>query len=984
MGFFKGPVTAIAQTPDGYLWLGTQSGLVRFDGVQVTPWVPPSAAALPSTNVQSLLATRDGTLWIGAFGGLASWNSHELKQYRELAGLFVMALTEGHDGTVWAGGFAYGGHGKLCAIRGQEVRCSGDDGRLGQGVVGLYFDSQGSLWAGTLGGFWHWAPGPPRFYAVSEEPYGIQCFSEDDTHSLLIPIKGRVARFHEGAMETAFAYPAAGRNDVCKMLRDKDGGLWIGNLAGLIRAHGGRTESYTEVDGLTRNAVNVLFEDREGSIWAGTIGGLDRFSATSVRTFAERDGIAGGLDPSVAAGRDGSIWYAGGGSLVRLRNGGVELYRGPEAKRVDAAGGHDPFSAQVTIRDLPKLELAKLFEDAEQRLWIINQDSVGYLEGGRFIASGAPGGAVYWLASEAAGKLWISTFEHGLLHVGKEGLLESRPWQSVGQERAATAGTVRPSDGSLWLGFPTGSIVALDNGKIGASYNVSNGLPTARVSDLRFEDDVLWAATDGGLVRLRHASVHTLSVRSGLPCDRLWWSLRARDGSLWLYGACGLMRIEDQDLQKWASGAIQTVPTTLFDESDGVSVISDVSGAPGPHAALATDGKLWFATTQGLSDVDPEHLALNRVPPPVHIERVVADGRTVSLAGALRLPPLVHDLTISYTALSFVAPERIHFRYQLEGQDTNSREAINKREVQYSNLAPGPYRFRVIASNDSGVWNEGGDAFSFSIAPAFWQTWWFRASCAAALATLIYLLYQMRMRQLAGAFAASLDARVAERLRIARDLHDTLLQSFQGVLFQFRAALRMVPTEPEKAQDVLAGAIDEAARAITEGRDAVQGLRASAEEPDDLAASIARLGNELRSSQRAKPALAVQVEVDGTARPLHPIVRDEVFRIAAEALHNAFAHSGGTQVEVELQYRPHQFRLRVRDDGRGIDPEVRAKGGRHRHFGLRGMRERAALAGGKFTVWSAPNSGTELELVIAASKAYAGVLSARPGRGAAS
>ncbi len=374
--------------------------------------------------------------------------------------------------------------------------------------------------------------------------------------------------------------------------------------------------------------------------------------------------------------------------------------------------------------------------------------------------------------------------------------------------------------------------------------------------------------------------------------------------------------------------------------------------------------------------VDPSHLALNKLAPPVHVERVSADGNTYwqNLPGAsipnLHLPARIHDLQIFYTALSFVAPERVHFKYRLEGQDPDWREVVNDRDVQYSNLGPGTYRFRVIACNNSGVWNEQGDSREFSISPAYYQTNWFRAICAVLVLALVWAIYQIRVRQLHHDFALTLEARVRERTSIARDLHDTLLQSFQGLMLRFEIVSQLLPDRPVEAKEKLDGAMKQAADAITEGRDAVQGLRTSTVQTNDLARAIDTLGEELANDPTHHDSPAFIVTVEGSPRDLHPILRDEIYRIAAEALRNAFHHAEARRVEVEVRYDNRRFRLRVRDDGKGIDPAVLSGRGRDGHFGLPGMRERANAMGGKLVLWSEVGAGTEVELIIPASSAY--------------
>jgi signal transduction histidine kinase len=318
-----------------------------------------------------------------------------------------------------------------------------------------------------------------------------------------------------------------------------------------------------------------------------------------------------------------------------------------------------------------------------------------------------------------------------------------------------------------------------------------------------------------------------------------------------------------------------------------------------------------------------------------------------------------------------VDAEKMHFRFQLEGQDKDWREAVNRRRAEYSNLPPRHYRFRVMACNNSGVWNEEGASLDFAIAPAYYQTTWFRLSCVAAFLALLAGLHQLRLRQVARQFHMRMEERVSERTRIARDLHDTLLQSFQGVLMKFHAVTYMIVDRPAEAHKTLETVIEQARQAITEGRDAVQGLRSSTVISNDLARAISALGDELAGDQTGQNCPDFRVRVEGTSRDLAPLVRDEVHRITREALCNAFRHAQAERIEVEICYDRRQLRLRVRDNGKGIDPKVLGGGGRAGHYGLPGMQERAKLVGGKLAVWSEIDSGTETELTIPASIAYA-------------
>jgi signal transduction histidine kinase len=337
----------------------------------------------------------------------------------------------------------------------------------------------------------------------------------------------------------------------------------------------------------------------------------------------------------------------------------------------------------------------------------------------------------------------------------------------------------------------------------------------------------------------------------------------------------------------------------------------------------------------------------------------------------VRLPALIRDLQIDYTALSFVAPEKVRFKYKLEGYDRDWRDASTRRQAFYNDLPPRSYRFRVIACNNSGVWNEAGSFVDFSVDPAYYQTTWFALSVGAASLLLLAGLYQLRLRQLSRQFNVRMEERVNERMRIARDLHDTLLQSFHGLLFSFQAANNLLPNRPAEAKRQLESAIDQAAEAITEGRDAVQGLRSSTLVSNDLAEAIGAFGAAFSADKHGPHSVDFRVQVEGNPRDLAPLVRDDVQRIAYEAVRNAFKHAGARHIEVEVHYDTWQLRLRVRDDGKGIDPHVLKTGARAGHFGLPGMSEHAQLVGGKLDVWSELGAGTEIELTIPAAIAYA-------------
>jgi len=364
--------------------------------------------------------------------------------------------------------------------------------------------------------------------------------------------------------------------------------------------------------------------------------------------------------------------------------------------------------------------------------------------------------------------------------------------------------------------------------------------------------------------------------------------------------------------------------------------------------------------------IDPQNLPLNKLPPPVHVEKMTADGKTYDAANGLSLPARVRDVGIDYTALSLVAPEKIHFRYKLEGQDPDWREVVNDRHVQYSNLAPRHYRFRVMASNNSGLWNQAGASLEFSVQPAFYQTNWFPALCVAALIALAWGFYQLRLQQLQRQFAIRLN----ERTRIARELHDTILQNFQGSLLQMQAARNLLSRHPEKVAQSLDNAIDGAADAIAEGRTAIQGLRSEAMAKGDLAELLMATSQELANSGNLEHKPVFELVEEGKKQALSVTAGNEVCRIAVEAMRNAYRHAQAHRIEAEIRYGHEVFRVRIRDDGTGIDSKVLKEGGRAGHWGLRAMQERAQRIGAQLKFWSEAGAGTEVQLTVPPSVAY--------------
>jgi signal transduction histidine kinase len=425
------------------------------------------------------------------------------------------------------------------------------------------------------------------------------------------------------------------------------------------------------------------------------------------------------------------------------------------------------------------------------------------------------------------------------------------------------------------------------------------------------------------------------------------------------------MRVDLKELNEVADGTRAALVPVTYGVPEGMRSAECNGGVPGVWKSA--DGRVWFPTVRGVVAIDPG--AGVRVPPAVILEEASADALTLDRQHETSVPPRTSGIDFRFTALSLAAADKVRFKYRLDPYDDTWVDAGAGRTAHYKRLPPGAYTFRVIAANSFGVWNENGDAIRFVLRPHYYQTIWFRTLVLTALAGLLYLVYRVRVRRLQQAFEMTLDARVDERTRIARDLHDTLLQGAHGVLLRFQTVVHLLPDRPEHAKQELETAIAQTAAFVTDARNEVQGLRRSVTQRNDLGTAIDTLGHEIAAAAAGGgPAFGVTVE--GEPRELHPIVRDEIYKIAAEALRNAYRHASATHVEVEMRYDPDGLRLRVRDDGKGIDPDV-PREGIEGHYGLRGMRERATLIGGELTVWSEVGAGSEVELLVPASAAFA-------------
>jgi signal transduction histidine kinase/ligand-binding sensor domain-containing protein len=944
-GFLNSPVSTMAQTPDGYLWLGTDSGLLRFDGMRNVPWVPPVNEHLPGSVIFKLLVARDGRLWIGTDAGLAAWKDGHLVTYPEFTGQIVAALVEDAQGTVWAGTMAIPS-GRLCTIR-REVRCAGEDGRFGRGVLWLY-DDRGTLWVAAMSGLWRWTPGEPVRYPMRPS-VNVRGIIRVDDGPLLIATSGGVQQLLDETLETYRVEGLDRSFDAERFLLDGDGGLWIGTAGhGLVHVHRGRVDRFAPSDGLSGDLVNALYEDREGNVWVATNEGLDRFREFAITTISARQGLPSNVGHSVLPARDGSVWIGSPAGLTRWKDGTTRI-----------------FSARDGLSDA---HIGSIFEQSTGRLLVSTGNGVDVSDGDRFrpVHSLTATQIVYAFVETRPGDVWISDIDRGLLHLIGEDVVQRIPWSALGRDDHATAGAAAATHG-LWLGFYKGGIAHVSDGAIVASFAAADGLGRGRVSQLRLDrDGALWVATAGGLSRVKDTRIATLTTKNGLPCEAVHWSAVDMDGSLWMLLPCGLVRITATELAAWVADASHAPRTTRFGSSDGVRVEAGPIGFA-PTVASLSDGRLWFASPTGVGVVDPRRLPFNALPPPVHIEQVLADREpcdpAIVASGTLRLPPRVRDLQIDYTALSLVVPEKVRFRYMLEGHDRDWQDAGTRRQAFYNDLPARKYRFRVTASNNSGVWNQAGAVLDFSVAPAYYQTTWFMVLSTAALIALVWSAHRIRLRivekhqgEISALNERLMNAQEQERIRIAGELHDGVMQEMQAVTMMLGAAKRRVAADAQ-ATATIDKAQQKLVQAGTDLRQLSHDLHPPLLQEAGLPTAVAAYCEQFSAAS----GLPVACEVDDAVRELSRGAALALFRVVQEALGNAAKHAKATQISVHLARSDGMVSLRVADNGVGIDQGRLASGG---GLGLIMMRERASQLNGRFEVESAHARGTTIRVVI--------------------
>jgi signal transduction histidine kinase/ligand-binding sensor domain-containing protein len=951
-GSFTGSPNVITQTKDGYLWVGTQTELVRFDGVRFVPGTTSKGTSLPQDKITSLLTARDGSLWIGTTTGLSNLKGGILQRYSStVAG--ISKIIEDHAGTVWVTRYAAtDGKGPLCRVAAKELHCYGKADGIPVGyAVALSEDSAGDLWIGSYV-LCRWRSDSSIIYFQNKnqdrnvDP-GVMDIAVSPDGSVWVALERvgpnlGIRHYIDGKWSGYVTEGFDGSSiKAQRLFLDRSGSLWIGTQnQGLYRVHDRTVDHYRSADGLSGDSVSSFYQDREGNLWVTTNGGVDRFRDTAVVSISLHEGLPSADIRSVLASGDGTVWIGGEGALSLLRDGKM--------------------SAITRRNGLPGDDITALFEDHTGRLWLGVDDKLIVYDQGQFLEikkkDGTALAARAWInaiTEDVDHSVWALATGFGqphLFRIANQNVREEISLSDIPYPRWVAA----DQDTGVWIGSRTGQLAHYHNGHreiISLPREEKESTVEGLLAD---SSNSIWAATSNGLFRWKDGRLNLLDTRNGLPCSEIFSVHKDNRGLFWLYTQCGLLRIAETELQNWWAQPNRKVAIDILDSSDGAS---PGRGASQPRVSEAPNGQLWFTNGTLVQIVDPAKLYKNHIPPPVQIEEIIADHKRYGPQDHLHLPALTRELQIDYTALSFSAPRKVRFRYMLEGKDDHWEDPGTRRQAFYEDIGPGKYRFHVIACNNDGLWNDVGAALDFSIAPAWYQTYWFRILSIIAIILAFGTLYRLRMRQIAKALSASFDERLSERTRLARELHDTLLQTIQGSKMVADDALDQ-PSDPDHMRRAMERLSQWLGQSMGELRTALNSLRTSTTPGNDLAESLRRASEDCL----VKGKMRVTLSVIGPTQKMHPIVRDEVYRIAYEAIRNADIHSRASQLEIELAYS-RDLVMRIRDNGIGIDHLV-AELGKEGHFGLQGMRERAVRIGATLTLVSSASSGTEITLIV--------------------
>jgi ligand-binding sensor domain-containing protein len=930
-GLPQNTVQAMTQTRDGFIWLGTEVGLVRFDGTSFAVFDKGSKPALPGNDVRCLLAASDGTLWIGTSDGLARWKDGAVRSFGSGDGLpdsSVLRMIEDVDGKFWVltnQGPAY--------LSGDRFRAQ-------------------SNFAATSSRLGHFLAGGEQFDEAL--PHGV--IARGGRNSVVL------TGSHAGTPAELGVGKELPGTRIQVHFEDREGALWIGTNGGLVRYANGKLDKLPVTDPLADASVLSIMEDSEGDLWVGTeSGGLQILRDQRFRTLTTRDGLSSDNTTAVVEDGAGTLWVGTAGNGVTALGAGDSSFPGSKS------GTQKTYTVREGLLSDVILSLAAA---PNGDLWVGTPDGLSRIRRGVVTsftsADGLPDDFIRSLLADSDGSLWIGT-RRGLTHWGGSfdavdaGAHMQTYTHANGLGSDLVGAMVRDSAGDLWVATFAG-LSRLHGGTI-TNFTTANGLSSNVITALlaREHGTLLVGTQDHGWNLWNGQQF--VAADSGLEKTTVHAILDDGRGHLWFATGNGIARC-DCSQNKMGMPSADCAHWIEFTTADGLRSRETATNSH-PSAWRTRDGRLWFATPKGLVEIDPSHFPVNSVAPPVALERFAVDDVDQPLEGAgnqLRVPSGHVHFQFDYAGLSFAAPQKVRYRYMLEGFDHTWTEAGARRTAYYTNIPPGHYTFRVQAANNDGVWNTQGAGLTFELRPHFYQTVWFYMGLAVCLAGLVVLFLRLRLLRAERDFRAVL----GERNRIAREIHDTLAQGYVGISVQLEVLselLRHGRTEiAAKQLDTTRGYVREG---LADARQSIWALRSQDAGETTLPVRMRRL-----VEQSDGLGLEAKFSIYGAYRPLPPGTEQEFLRVAQEAIHNVKKHAAARNLMVQMEYTSAGVALEVRDDGSGFDAASDAKAG---HYGLTGMRERAAAIGGSLEVISKPGAGTTVRLQAPAPQRLAGV-----------
>ncbi len=928
-GLPQDTIRAISQTSDGYLWLGTDEGLARFDGYEFTIFNR-DHGDLPSNSVTALAAGKDGSLWIGTRSGVTRYRDQHFRTYTRKDGLaddLVSSLLVDRAGVLWivAGGnlSRFDGSTFTNFMREREIPV--------RSVRAVTEDSGGNIYVSgdstvmkMVGGKFADVFEPSTLKA--DFPQAIQV---DHAGNLwVIGVRGLTERLPSGALKKYGAREGLSDSFGLNAIgEDRGGTIWVGTDRGLARLEGAGFRARSEVG--ERSAVRCIFEDREGNLWVGSNNGLTRFRDDVFAAYGKAEGLPGDEPNAVYQDRKGKIW-AGFDSGVVMLTGGLPLL-------------------PVAVAGMPKVLVRKFRETRAGDLLIAAREGLIRIKNGHASTFVAPDPqnrkTVFDALEDSAGTLWLA-LPNGLGELRGDHFRTVIPAGPLFLENSFNT-LAEGTDGSVWVGTMSNGLWRYKPVQ-DRLYTTADGLGSDQIRCLyQDQDGTLWIGTvDGGLNALQDGKFARYTARDGLPSDNI--RKVTDDGEwLWLSTARGISRVSKKQLRDFAQHRIKVLQPMNYGVADGLRSAQTIDGQ------LHSDGSLWFVTSRGIAVYDPQARTASNLPPLIQLVDLSMDGHRFVWTNAPRLPPGSGRLQIRYTAIHLRAPDQVQYYYALSGLDSDWVRADGLRAVNYDSLRQGHYQFRIKAEILGGLSSES--SFAFDLLPHYYETTWFRLLCAAAIGAMIWVVYRLRESQVRTRFALVLE----ERARLAREVHDTLAQGFVGIASQLDAVEMSMPPDARPARSALELARRMARHSLTEARRSLMDLRAAALEDQDLAVAL-ESGAHLWA---ANSGIDVEVDVNGEAGGLPEEVAHHVFRIAQEAVANSVNHSNANQITLKLKIDPRHLSLEVVDDGCGFEPED-VFTSRNGNFGLIGMRERAERLGGRLKLESQCGKGTRLDVMV--------------------